>query len=267
MREKHKVELSVIVPAYRQARTIEASIRKLKETLDMTRYTYEIVVVVDGIGDKTYQHAKRAMSSKVRVVGYANNKGKGYALRYGMARSAGDIIAFIDSGTDLDPRGLQMLLAHFDWYNADIIVGSKWHPVSIVTYPWWRIILSKGYGLLVRMLFRVRVSDTQLGMKCFRRRVLKDVLPRLLVKKFACDIEMLAVAKRLGYGRIYEAPVVLNWDRENSSISRNIYPAIWDTFVDTLAVFYRLYIVKYYDNASKRRWQYDPDLDFRVNIG
>lgn len=267
MPEKHNVQLSVIVPAYKQSRTIESSIRKLKETLDTTQYSYEIVIVVDGTVDATLKHAKRCASSKVRVVGYAHNKGKGYALRYGMARSKGDIVAFIDSGTDLDPKGLHMLLAHFDWYNADIIVGSKWHPVSLVTYPWWRIILSKGYGLLVRMLFRIRVSDTQLGMKCFRRAVLKDVLPRLLVKKFACDIEMLAVAKRLGYDRIYEAPVVLNWDEENSSISRNIYPAIRDTFVDTLAVFYRLYVVKYYDNASKRRWQYDPDLDFRVNIG
>ena len=96
---------------------------------------------------------------------------------------------------------------------------------------------------------------------------LEDVLPRLLVKKYAFDIEMLAVANRIGYTRIFEAPVELHWREIESSISKSLFRSIWEMFADTLAVFYRLYILKYYDNASNRKWRYDKDLDFKINIG
>lgn len=258
--------LSVIVPCYKLESTVVKSLKTIETFLKTTGYNYEIIAVVDGNVDKTYERAKRIRSPHIKAVSYNTNRGKGYALRYGMARSTGEVIAFIDGGRDLDPAGLQMLLSHFDWYDADIIVGSKWHPVSIVEYPWWRKIISKSYGTLVKLLFGLRVSDTQLGMKCFRRDVLEDVLPRLLVKKFAVDIEMLAVANHLGYTRIYECPVVLNWHKIDSHISKNLAGSIMDTFLDTLAVFYRLYFMHYYDDGQKRIWEYDPDLHFNVNV-
>ncbi|MBI4137409.1 glycosyltransferase [Candidatus Roizmanbacteria bacterium] len=264
--EKNKL-LSVIVPCYKQEKTVMASIKRIQSVLETLDFPYEIIVVVDGIVDKTYEWAKQLKSSSIIVVKYQYNHGKGYALRYGMARSRGSVIAFIDCGTDLDPMGLKMLLAHYEWYDADIIVGSKWHPVSIVTYPWWRVILSRGYGLYVKLLFNLRVSDTQLGMKLFKRNVLEDVLPRLLVKKFAFDIEMLAVANRIGYTRIYEAPVELHWQEIESTLTTNLFKSIWEMFMDTLAVFYRLYILKYYDNSGNRKWRYDKDLDFKINVG
>jgi len=259
--------LSVVMPCYRQERTVSENIIRTLQALSGLHRDYELIVVVDGKVDKTYRNAKKHASSNVKVVGYAKNKGKGYALRYGMVRSKGDVIAFIDGGKDLNPKGLRMLLAHFEWYNADIVVGSKWHRVSIVHYPLWRRIISIGYGLLVKLFFGLQIRDTQLGMKCYKRKVLEVVLPRLLVKKFAFDIELLAVANRLGFTRIYEAPVELDWDSIESSVSRNIIRSIWDTLWDTLAVYYRLNIVRFYDSGSKRKWEYDPDLDFRITTG
>lgn len=260
--------LSVIVPCYKQGKLIVKILNHIEFVLKRTSYPYEIIAVVDGTAiDKTYHYAKRVKSSKIRVFGYKNNKGKGYALRFGVVRSRGDVIAFIDAGTDLNPTGLQMLVAHYFWYDADIIVGSKWHPVSKVRYPLWRKILSKGYGLFVKILFNLRIRDTQLGMKLFRRDVLENVLPRLLVKKYALDIELLAVSNYLGYNHIYEAPVELTWDVVESTVSKRLPQTILEMALDTLAVFYRLRILKYYDSASKRKWEYDPDLDFRVNVG
>lgn len=246
---------------------VVANLTRIERTLQELQYDYEIIAVVDGMMDKTYQNAKKITSRKIQVVGYKQNHGKGYALRYGMARSKGEIVAFIDGGSDLNPTGLQMLLAHFEWYKADIVVGSKWHPVSIVKYPLWRKIISLGYGTLVKMLFGLRIKDTQLGMKFFRREVLNDVLPRLVVKKWAFDIEILAVARRLGYTKIYEAPVELNWSEVESNLSKSIFTAIWETFVDTIAIFYRLRILRYYDDENKHKWVYDPDLNYRVNVG
>lgn len=260
--------LSVIVPCYNQGNKITRILNHIDFTLKKTGYPYEIIAIVDGTNvDKTYEIAKRIKSSKIRVYGYKNNRGKGYALRYGVVRSRGDVIAFIDAGTDLNPTGLQMLVAHFYWYDADIIVGSKWHSVSKVQYPLKRTILSRGYSFFVKLLFNLKIRDTQLGMKLFRRDVLENVLPRLLVKKYAFDIELLAVSNYLGYTHIYEAPVELSWDQVESSVSKRLFQTILEMFLDTLAVFYRLRILKYYDSTSKRKWEYDPDLDFRVNIG
>jgi len=259
--------ISVVIPAYKQEKTIAKDLKQIKEVLDKIRYDYEIVCVVDGRIDKTFENAKKAKLKKVKVVGYKTNKGKGHAVRYGMARTKGSIVAFIDAGMDLDPNGLSMLLEHFEWYKADIIVGSKRHPVSQVNYPWQRKILSWGYQGLVRVLFSLNIRDTQVGMKFFRRKVLEDVLPRLLVKEFAFDVEMLAVAHRLGYKRIFEAPIRLKWDKEKSIVSKSLWKTLLSMLKDTAAVFYRLKILRYYDNSNKRKWRYDPDLDFRVNIG
>lgn len=259
-------KISVIVPAYKQEKTIKINIRNILRVLAQSTDTYEVIVVVDGTTDKTLKNAKSLKDPHLIVVGYKTNRGKGHALRFGMARSKGDIVAFIDGGTDLNPNGLSMLLEHFKWYDADIVVGSKWHPVSKVKYPLWRKIISLGYWLMVKVIFGMRVRDTQLGMKFFKREVLEKVLPRLLVKKYAIDVELLAVADRLGFKRIFEAPIELDWKNVDSNVSKNLLANIWNMFWDTLAVFYRLKILKYYDDDAKRKWKYDPELNFRVNV-
>lgn len=262
--------ISVIIPAFLQEKSIEKDLRRIKLVMDQIRHDYEIIVVVDGLADKTYQNAKKVKSSKIIITGYRHNHGKGNAIRFGMAKAKGNIIAFIDSGMDIHPNGLSMLLEHFEWYKADIIVGSKLHPVSKVNYPLQRKILSVGYRMLVKILFGLHIRETQVGLKFFRRKVLEDVLPRLLVKKYAFDIEILAIAHHLEYKRIYEAPVELDF-KEKSSIAPIVSASFWKTILhmlwDTLAVFYRLKILHYYDNSNKRKWKFDSELNFKVNIG
>ena len=263
--------ISIIVPAFKQEKTIVRDLKRIKLVLDQLRYPSELICVVDGKADNTFikasQFAKKV--SNVKVIGYETNKGKGYAIRFGMAESKGDIIGFIDAGMDLNPQGLYMLLEHFEWYGADIIVGSKRHPVSKVDYPWQRKILSMGYQVLVLILFGLKVKDTQVGMKFFKREVLEKVLPRLLVKRFAFDIEMLAVANYLGFGRIFEAPVdiKLHFGGTSTITSQKFIKEVFAMLLDTLAVFYRLKILGYYSDRNKRRWKFDPELNFRVNIG
>lgn len=258
--------LSVIVPVYLGEKTVERDIRSIGASLMQLDVASELIVVVDGNEDKTLQKAKALESSRIHVVGYAHNKGKGYAVRFGMVRAKGSIIAFIDSGSDIKPDGLSMMLEHFRWYNADIIVGSKRHSVSKVNYPWQRKIISWGYQLLVKLLFGLSIRDTQVGIKLYRRTVVEDVFPRLLVKRFAFDIEMLAVAHHLGYTRIFEAPVELDFSGASTITSFRLWKEVFNVFWDTLAVFYRLRILHYYDTMNKRTWRYDPELNFRINL-
>jgi glycosyltransferase involved in cell wall biosynthesis len=267
---RSKKIVSVIVPAYKQEKTILRDVRNIDDVMSQTRFDYEIIVVVDGYFlDKTFENANKLRRKKVKVIGYKNNKGKGYAIRYGMARSKGDYIAFIDAGMDIDPNGISLILEHLEWYEADIMVGSKRHPASKINYPTIRKIYSWGYYFFVKTLLGVRVRDTQAGLKVFKREVLEKVLPRLMVKEFAFDIEILSVSRYLGYTKIYESPIYMDWDEENTNFSPFM---IFDRHIrnmirDTLAVFYRLRILDYYSDDKKRRWVYDKELDMRINTG
>ncbi len=259
--------LSLIIPVFRQEKVIAKNLGNILSELKFLPVDYEVIVVIDGTVDKGMQEALRVTSSHLKVVGYDTNHGKGYAVRYGMAKSRGDTIGFIDAGGDLNALGISMLFEHFRWYNADIIVGSKRHPVSKVAYPLIRKVLSWGYQMLVRILFGLNIRDSQVGLKLYRRVVLEDVLPRLLVKQFAFDIEILAVAHHLGYKRIYEAPVELEFSGVSSITSSNFWRIVFNMLWETFAVYYRLNILHYYDSTNKRRWRFDPELNFRVNVG
>ncbi len=263
--------ISVIVPAYKQEKTIAADLNRISKVLSKLRFPAELICVVDGKEDKTFDNALKLTKKipNIKIVGYESNKGKGYAIRYGMAESKGELIGFIDSGMDVNPNGLAMLLEHFEWYDADIIVGSKRHPVSKVVYPWQRKILSFGYQLLTFLLFGLKVKDTQAGIKFFKREVLEKVLPRVLVKKFAFDVEILAVSNYLGYKRIYEAPVdiKLKFGGSSTITSKKFIKEVLAMLIDTFAVFYRLKILNYYSINNRRKWRFDPELNFRVNIG
>jgi glycosyltransferase involved in cell wall biosynthesis len=263
------IMISVIVPAYLQENTIRPDLKRIENVLRQIRYDYEIICVVDGKKDKTFENACREISEKVKVVGYQTNRGKGYAVRYGMVRAKGDPIAFIDAGMEIDPNGLSMALEHMEWYNADIIVGSKRHPASQINYPTERKILSFIYQAFVRIFTGLNVRDTQAGLKIYRRQVLEKVLPRLLVKRYAFDLEVLTVAYRLGFRRIFEAPIKISYNFKDLTHASLIFGpnGMYYSLLDTLAVIYRLKILRYYDDHNRRKWQYDPELDFKINIG
>ena len=266
MQSKNIKLLSLIIPVYHQEKTIRKQLQNILGELALLSVQSEVIVVVDGMDDRSFEEAKKVRSPKVVVTGYKTNHGKGYAVRFGMGKSHGDIIGFLDAGGDLSEMGLSMMLEHFKWYNADIIVGSKRHPVSKVMYPFTRKVLSWGYQQLVRLLFGINVRDTQVGMKLYRRNVLEDVLPRLVVKEFAFDIEILAVSQHLGYTRIYEAPVELYFTGASSITSLSVWQIILNMLWDTFAVFYRLRLLHYYDNLNKRKWRYDEELNFKVSV-
>lgn len=254
MKKSNSDFISLIIPAYKQEKTIGINIKKLLATMEQLPVRFEIIVVVDGKLDKTYSNAKKFVSQNVSVYQYEKNEGKGYAIRYGALKAKGNIIGFIDAGLDIDPNGISMLLNHMTWYDADIIVGSKMHPVSKVNYPYYRKILSWGYRTLTRILFGFKVKDTQVGLKFYTDEVVKDVFPRLLVKNFAFDVEIFALAYALGYKRIYEAPIKLKFTGTSSITSTNLWRIVFHMLWDTCAIFYRVKILKYYRKSNRKNW-------------
>ncbi|MBI2641741.1 glycosyltransferase [Candidatus Roizmanbacteria bacterium] len=242
--------LSLIIPVYKQEKTIVKNLEQIKKVIEGIRYDHEIIVVADGIVDNSLKKIKEAHIPRLITIGYLKNQGKAYAIRLGMKKASGDYIMFMDAGMEIDPNGISMLLEHMEWYNADIIVGSKRHPASLVEYPIDRKILSYGYYFLVKLLFGIKVHDTQSGIKIFKREVLEKILPRLVEKRFAGDLEMLVVADGLGFNRIYEAPIKLRY-RLSSMTAAATWKAILGIFIDTLAIFYRKNVIKYYEKSHQ----------------
>jgi glycosyltransferase involved in cell wall biosynthesis len=257
--------VSLIIPAYKKEKIIVENVTKIKSVLDLIRYDYEIIVVIDGEVDRSFELLKTQKLDRVKIVYYRQNQGKSFAIRLGMSYAKGDYIMFLDSGFEIDPNGISMLLEHMEWYDADVVVGSKRHPASQVQYAKSRKFLSIGYYYFVKFLFGIKVKDTQAGIKIFKKNVIEKVLPRLVEKKFAGDLEMLVVADSLGFSRIYEAPIKLDYNFALDTTAATV-DSIWNIFIDTIAIFYRNNILQYY-RVSRNKFVVPKELEIKVIKG
>lgn len=239
----HRVDLSVVTPSYNPGSSYRSNLERLLSVLNESGVTYEVIAVSDGSTDGSEVHASEMDGDSFRSIHYEHNRGKGFALRTGLASARGKYVAFIDSDGDLDPSEITSFITLMNTYDADLVLGSKRHPLSQVHYPPLRRAMSILYYLTCRVLFRLKVRDTQTGLKLAKREVLAQVLPRMLEKRFAFDLEMLVVARRLGFTRFFEAPVKLDHQFTSTVTMKNTLGAA----VDTMAIFYRCYILRYYD--------------------
>lgn len=253
-------KISIIMPAFNESAHILSNLREVVRTFESFSCDYEVLLVDDGSPDRTYLHAARVLvehPERVRIVRYDENQGKGNALIAGFGYSTGDYIVFLDADMDLHPSQLPRFFQILDDQEADVVIGSKRHPDSQVDYPLIRRIYSWGYYSLVRLLFGLPLRDTQTGLKLFKRAVLEDVFPRVLAKRFAFDIEILSIAHSHGY-KITDAPVRLEFMREMGRIKAK---HVWVIWLDTLAIFYRLKVRRYYDRPMH------SDVGARIEIG
>jgi glycosyltransferase involved in cell wall biosynthesis len=254
--EQKTVALSVVVPAYKEGRRIHDNLAQLVRELETLGIAYEVIVVSDGNTDGTAGEARRLGSPVVKVYDYPMNVGKGFALSFGVAQSSGPLVTFIDADMELDPANIRTFIQLMEHSGCDAVIGSKRHPDSNVSYPAFRRFQSAIYQLLVRTLFGLDVRDTQTGLKLFRRSVLEKALPLLAIKRFAFDLELLVVAQFLGFRKICEAPIRLEYQFESTVNLAAAFHVLWDT----AAIFYRLRIRQYY---QRRHLELQPGIDVR----
>jgi len=242
-----ELKLSIIIPAYNEEENIYRTIDQIVGCHDQLDYDYEVIIVVDGATDRTENEARRHRSKKVKVFSYAKNRGKGAALKYGVNKASGNIVTFTDAGGDFDPRQFDKFIKVLEAFDADFVIGSKRHPASRVDYPLHRRVYSYIYHRLVRIFFRLPVTDTQTGLKVLKTTVARKIMPRIIVKQYAFDLEMLVVAQQLGFRRIFEAPVEMKFNGSTTGIGAKTVSRM---ITDTLAIFYRAYILRYYTRKT-----------------
>ena len=236
--------LSIIVPFYNPGPGFCVHLREIVSVLATSGRTFEVIAVSDGSTDGS-QNEAGGVDPRVRLITLPINRGKGAALRVGMTEARGTYVGFIDGDGDLPAGLIPSLVALAEHDGPDVVLGSKRHPRSEVVYPPLRRAYSMAYQALVLLLFRLPVRDTQTGLKLIRREVMTAVVPRMVEKRFAFDLELLVVARHLGYRRFVEVPVVIG-QRFSSTISVR---AVRGMVQDTLAIFYRLRILRWYDHA------------------
>lgn len=230
-----KLHLSVILPAYNEGENIYANLLRVCEALG--EYDFEIIVVDDGSADNTYLESKRAEEEgyPVRAIAQKENRGKGATLFHGFEFSSGERVAFLDADLEIVPEYLLDLLKVMNETGADIVAGAK--DMSENQFPWARRMMSNIYRRSVTFLFGLSISDTQTGIKLFKREVLEATVPRLSVSRFAFDIELLLAASRFGY-KIVEYPVKIVYSR-SGNLGRMSSGNIFGAFFDTISIYLR----------------------------
>ena len=247
--------LSVVMPIYNLAEQVWHNLAAAGDVFERHGVRVELVPVDDGSTDGTADAIRSFTESgpfahsayvTVNPVYCETNGGKGAALKAGFEASTGGYVLLLDGDLDIHPKQTPYFFESMCKHDSDIVVGSKRHKRSVVQYPWFRRVVSWVYFTIVRLTIGMPITDTQTGMKLFKREVLGEALGRMLVKTYAFDLELLSIAWQRG-ATISEAPVRIKFGSKFGALKPG---TVWAMAKDSLAIFYRLRILRYYAKAE-----------------
>jgi glycosyltransferase involved in cell wall biosynthesis len=198
---------SVIIPSYNEEDYIESNLIKTIKELDKNGINYELIVIEES-SDRTPEIVSQLSKKyrKLRHLHFDKRLGKGRAIEKGVKASKGQFIIFTDADLSTDLSSIKLIIENLSHY--DIVVGSRYHPLSKSNRTFLRLLLSRAYSICVRVLLGItHPRDLQCGMKGFRKGVVLKIMPLIRNKGFFWDTEFLFYAKRLNC-RIKEVPVI-----------------------------------------------------------
>lgn len=217
------MKISLCIPMYNEASIAEATVMTVHEAMESLResgYDYEVLFSNDGSTDNCAEIVSRTaetlQNSRIRVTGYAENRGKGAAVRHAMLEATGDVAVCTDCdlayGTDVIAEAVQ----RFEGTSApELVIGSR--KLGCDGYEGYTLVrkaASKAYVVVLRIVAGFKLSDSQCGFKAYTAKAAKEIFSRTMTDGFAFDIEVLMIAKALGY-RIGEMPVKIINHRES----------------------------------------------------
>ncbi len=222
--------LSIVIPAYNEARRLAASIRRIEQYCASRGLKHETLIVDDGSHDQTTMLA-RALSQEldaVRVLPQTENHGKGAAVRRGILASSGDYILCTDADLSTPIEEIEKLLPRVQ-QGFDAAIGSRKLPQSRIRQPLLRRLVGDLGNLLIRLVLRLPFYDTQCGFKLYRREAARTLFRRLLLPRFSFDYEVLSRAQKL---HLHVAEVAVRWQHQDGSTvrPRDVVRSFFDVF-------------------------------------
>lgn len=228
----HSIFLSVVIPAYNEEKRLPHTLKAVVAYLLKQNYSWEVAVVDDGSRDGTADLVRETaiIQPRVRLLQYGGNRGKGYAVRYGMLHVTGKYRVFMDADNSTTLNHVEHFLPFFNM-GYDVVIGSRdVAGANIATHqPWWKEKLGDLGNLWIQFWAVRGIKDTQAGFKMFADYVTRDVFPYLTIDRWAFDVEALAVSRQRGY-KIAERPI--RWVNDpDSKVSKKAYIEVFKEVV------------------------------------
>lgn len=212
------MKVSLIIPMYNESLIVSDAVKTFSEYMVSSFEDFELIFVDDGSTDDCGAAvlAAHEKDARIRLVSYQPNRGKGYAVRAGVAAAEGDLIAFTDCDNAYGEQAVGRLFATLEESGADIVVGSRnLTKDGYAGYTFIRKLASKTYLKLIGVMAGFKLSDSQCGIKGFRRDAAKKIFRNCEVDRFAFDLEVLMIGKKLGC-TVAEMPVRIINHREST---------------------------------------------------
>jgi len=238
-----EIFLSVVIPAYNEEHRIKRTLEALHAYFKKQTYGYEILVVSDGSTDRTTDvvNAYIPTIKGLKLIANKENHGKGYVVHQGMLEAKGKLRLFMDADGSVSIEHVDTFLPYTE-KGYDVVIGSiEAEGAKVEEHAaWYRRTLGHWAKLLIRLLAIWEIKDTQRGFKLFSVRAAEDVFPLQTITRWGFDIEILVIAKKLGY-TIKEVPVVWN-NMGESKVGLSAYAT---TLADLLTIRARMMLGMY----------------------
>lgn len=224
------MKISVCIPMYNENRVIEQTARTLSAYMEKNFADYEIVFCSDGSTDGCDETVRKLELPNTRVIGYKQNRGKGYAVRHAMLAATGDVRMFTDAdlayGTDVIAKVFEEFKKN---PNADLVIGSRnLSKEGYEGYTAIRRLASKAYIRVLCLAGGFRLSDSQCGCKAFSKKAAEQIFPKCEVNGFAFDFEAILWAVKMQM-EVVEIPVrVINHGESKVRIVRDTVKMLGD---------------------------------------
>jgi dolichyl-phosphate beta-glucosyltransferase len=213
------IRLSVIIPAFNEARRLPTTLQDVLAYLGRQSYRAEVLVVDDGSSDDTARLVREwnAPPGVLRVINHPDglNHGKGATVRRGMAEASGRYRLFMDADNSTT---LDHIEAFWPWFDNgyDVVIGSRGIAGAhiVIHQPWHKELGGKIGNRIIRSLAAPGIADTQAGFKMFSARCIEDILPRLTIERWGFDVELIVAARSRGY-KVKELPIT--WRNNTAS--------------------------------------------------
>lgn len=230
--------LSIVIPFYNEGERIDKTLKILKKGFYCRGVKLEKVIFVnDGSEDKTLKlvscsktQLEKILKAKVKIISYFPNKGRGYAIRASTMITDTDYVLYTDADFSIPLENLNSFIPYFR-KNYDLCFGSKKMPGAIARIPrsQLRTIVGYGHSLVASMVFGIFAWDYQGGFKIFSNKFIREVFPRLSINRWGFDMEVIFLAKKMGYSTV-ELPVVWGHIERGSKVKllRDIFRSLKD---------------------------------------